>query len=70
MDVQQNQIQAKVKGEFCFLVGDKEMHCLGKAKKKLTWAAQGIEFNISPSGYNSIFKFRLHGCTLIISSEK
>ena len=26
MDVQQNQIQAKVKGEFCFLVGDKEMH--------------------------------------------
>ena len=41
MDVQQNQIQAKVKGEFCFLVGDKEMHCLEKSKKGVNLGSTG-----------------------------
>ena len=60
----------KSRANFVFWLEIRKCTVWRKAKKKLTWAAQGIEFNISPSGYNSIFKFRLHGCTLIISSEK
>ena len=41
MDIQQNQIQAKVKGEFCFLVGDKEMHCLEKSEKEVNLGGAG-----------------------------